>query len=117
MKGDHPVLLARPAGTAAASSGTRRRGGSAVDARPLDADEQVLFERLRALRKSIADENGVPPYVVFNDATLRDMARKRPADGEAMLEVKGVGRKKLELFGEAFLACLNGEGESNTAVV
>ncbi|MEM7628967.1 MAG: ATP-dependent DNA helicase RecQ [Planctomycetota bacterium] len=117
MKGDHPVLLARPAGTAAASGGTRKRGGSTVDARPLDADEQVFFERLRALRKSIADENGVPPYVVFNDATLRDMARRRPADGEAMLEVKGVGRKKLELFGEAFLACLNGEGESNIAVV
>ncbi len=66
-----------------------------------------MFERLRSLRKRLADEADIPPYVVFSNATLRDMCEKMPSTPEELLEVKGVGEKKLEQFGEAFLAEIN----------
>jgi len=80
----------------------RRERGEA-DWNGVDRD---LFERLRGLRREIAEERGVPAYIVFGDATLRDMARHRPRTREQLLEVKGVGQAKLEEFGEAFLACI-----------
>jgi len=66
--------------------------------------DRVLFEALRGLRRAIAEERGVPPYLVFSDASLRDMARLKPRTREALLEVKGVGEWKAETFGERFLA-------------
>jgi ATP-dependent DNA helicase RecQ len=63
-----------------------------------------LFERLRTLRKRLADERQVPAYVVFSDRTLQDMATRRPRTREEFLEVHGVGQKKLEEYGDAFLA-------------
>nr|WP_253904666.1 RecQ family ATP-dependent DNA helicase [Adlercreutzia sp. ZJ473] len=66
--------------------------------------DDELFERLRALRKSLADAMGKPPYVVFSDAALRDMCAKRPATDEEFLEVSGVGLAKLKRYGEDFLA-------------
>ena len=65
--------------------------------------DDALFDRLRALRKRLADELGRPPYVVFSDATLRDMCAKRPASEEEMLAVSGVGATKFERYGAAFL--------------
>jgi ATP-dependent DNA helicase RecQ len=65
-----------------------------------------LFEMLRALRRTIAEERGVPPYLIFSDATLRDMARRRPVTLEQFRDVKGVGAWKLETFGERFVAAL-----------
>ncbi|WP_047980592.1 DNA helicase RecQ [Ornithinibacillus contaminans] len=62
-----------------------------------------LFESLRALRKEIADEKNVPPYVLFSDATLKELSRYFPATREDMLEIKGVGEKKYDQYGEAFL--------------
>jgi ATP-dependent DNA helicase RecQ len=62
-----------------------------------------LFERLRALRKRLADEQRVPAYVVFSDATLAEMAARKPATEEALLEVSGVGQSKLQRYGGAFL--------------
>ena len=58
---------------------------------------------MRALRRRLAGELAVPPYVVFSDATLEELARLRPASPAAMLSVRGVGQKKLETFGEPFL--------------
>ena len=77
-----------------------------------DADgyDRVLFEALRALRRSIAEERGVPPYLVFSDASLRDMARLKPRTREALLEVKGVGEWKSETFGERFLTVIRQQG-------
>jgi len=66
--------------------------------------DHSIFEQLRALRSDIAKESGVPPYVVFSDKTLKEMAEKLPLDKEAMLEVSGVGEVKFERYGEAFLA-------------
>lgn len=65
---------------------------------------EELFERLRVLRKSIADANGIAPYIVFSDKALRDMCARMPATPEAFLLVSGVGEKKLERYGEEFLA-------------
>lgn len=66
-------------------------------------DVPALFERLRALRKRLADEAGVPPYIVFSDATLRDMCAKLPATEDEFLDVSGVGATKLARYGAAFL--------------
>jgi ATP-dependent DNA helicase RecQ len=77
MKAEIEIKLARPIGTGTRKSERRRAGADWKP--PLGPDERALFETLRALRKSIAEERGVPPYVVFSDATLRDMARERPA--------------------------------------
>jgi len=62
-----------------------------------------LFEKLRVLRKEIADRENIPPYVVFADSTLRELSSTRPTDGGSMLQVKGVGENKLARFGEEFL--------------
>lgn len=62
-----------------------------------------LFERLRALRKQVADEQNVPPYVIFTDTTLEDMARQRPTTPDGLRNVSGVGERKLQLFGRRFL--------------
>ena len=76
------------------------------------ADNDPLFEELRVLRKRLADESNVPPFVVFSDKTLKDMCAKRPKTDEAFLEVGGVGANKLEKYGEAFLEVIR-DYESN----
>lgn len=68
------------------------------------AQEETLFQELRAIRRAIAEREGVPPFVIFSDATLREMARRRPRNRAELLAVSGVGRAKLERYGEAFLA-------------
>ncbi|MBE5711005.1 MAG: DNA helicase RecQ, partial [Slackia sp.] len=62
-----------------------------------------LFEELRALRKQLADAGNIAPYMVFSDRALRDMCARRPKDALDFLEVNGVGSRKLERYGEAFL--------------
>ncbi|MEO9263884.1 MAG: DNA helicase RecQ [Candidatus Baltobacteraceae bacterium] len=79
---------------------------AAVDA--FGPPDDALFERLRRLRKSIADEGGVPPYVVFSDATLREFASKKPVTLSAFREISGVGDVKLERYGEAFVGEIRG---------
>jgi ATP-dependent DNA helicase RecQ len=59
---------------------------------------------LRQLRKQLADERGVPAYIVFSDVSLRQMSRDYPADERAFGRISGVGQKKLEEFGTTFLA-------------
>ena len=65
--------------------------------------DQKLFEQFRQLRKDIATEQKVPPYVVFSDATLKDLCRYLPENKAEMLAIKGVGLKKFDSYGEAFL--------------
>jgi ATP-dependent DNA helicase RecQ len=69
-------------------------------------DDEDLFEALRALRRSMAEERGIPPYLIFSDASLREMARERPVSDEAFLQIKGVGLRKLAELGPRFLACI-----------
>jgi ATP-dependent DNA helicase RecQ len=74
------------------------------------ADDRVLFEALRELRRTLADERGVPPYVIFSDASLRDMARLRPKTLAQFRDVKGVGDWKLHTFGERFVTAIRSAG-------
>ena len=69
--------------------------------------DSQLFDLLRSLRKQIADEHGLPPYVVFSDRTLHDMASNFPRTAEAMLTVSGVGDVKLERYGQRFLRLID----------
>lgn len=69
----------------------------------LDGDDREVFELLRAVRKELADEANVPPFVIFSDASLREMARMLPRDRSEMLNVSGVGQVKYERYGAAFL--------------
>ena len=94
---------ARSAGTASAGVDAGSDDGPALDGDP-------LWEALRTLRTDIAAEQGVPPYVVFHDATLRDMVRRRPTSADGLLEVSGVGAAKLERYGARFLAVIRDHG-------
>ena len=67
------------------------------------ACDEALFEKLRVLRKQLADERSVPPYIVFSDVALRQMARNYPANDREFSRISGVGEKKLREFGETFL--------------
>ncbi|SHJ26572.1 ATP-dependent DNA helicase RecQ [Hymenobacter daecheongensis DSM 21074] len=73
-----------------------------------------LYEKLRQLRKRIADEQNVPPYVVFSDATLQEMAAERPVSRVAMLGISGVGMKKFETYGEQFIREILAQGGAPT---
>lgn len=69
----------------------------------LAAVDETLFEQLRVLRRELAAKEGVPPYIVFNDSTLRELTEKRPTTEAEFLKVKGVGEAKVRKFGEPFL--------------
>jgi ATP-dependent DNA helicase RecQ len=92
------IVSARPE-----KSEGRRRKGAAVASNPAD---DPLFDTLRALRRDLAREAGVPPYVVFHDSTLREMAAHRPASMDALGEISGVGARKRDAYGEQFLAVI-----------
>lgn len=72
------------------------------------ADDE-LFEKLRSLRLEIAQEQSLPPYIIFSDQTLKELAEKQPQNSLAFLDIKGVGQNKLDKYGEAFLALLKHE--------
>jgi ATP-dependent DNA helicase RecQ len=103
LREERRVEIARPPaakpGGAATRDGRRAAGsdGGAHDA---------LFERLRALRKRLADQMGLPPYVIFHDATLREMAARRPQTLSVFAELPGVGQAKLARYGEQFIEAI-----------
>ncbi|MGC1309041.1 MAG: DNA helicase RecQ [Phormidesmis sp.] len=68
----------------------------------LTSEESSLMSELRSLRKKLADEQSVPPYIVFSDASLRQMSQNRPQTAEAFLKISGVGNRKLTQYGESF---------------
>ena len=89
---------------AVAPVGTRPSRGP--DAATLDDSERELFERLRTVRRELADEAGVPAYIVFGDKVLLEMVARRPRSPRELLQVPGVGEAKLERYGAAFLDVL-----------
>ena len=75
---------------------------------PATLHDDGLFSRLAELRKELAAGQNVPPYVIFHDKTLREMADTLPQDMAALANISGVGQAKLEKYGPAFLALING---------
>ncbi len=69
-------------------------------------EDQDLFDALRDCRKRLADEHDVPPYVIFHDATLKQMAADKPQTDSGLIEISGVGQTKLERYGAAFLSVI-----------
>ena len=80
--------------------------GDALGSYIPDDDEESLFQKLRELRRTIAQEIGKPPYIVFSDKTLRDMARIKPITNAQFLAVNGVGQHKLDLYGQRFMQAI-----------
>lgn len=96
LRAEIPLELAMPRLDVSATAYIQR-------AQPNRHYDKDLFARLRFLRKQIADRENIPPYVVFNDATLQEMAEFLPTTASEMLQINGVGERKLERFGAAFL--------------
>jgi len=85
---------------------TRDRARAGLEAGALDSADRALFDALRACRRELADEAGVPAYIVFGDKVLLEMVARRPSTAYELLQVPGVGQAKLERYGEAFLEVL-----------
>jgi len=98
LRGDVALQLAVPRIVALKPRAMQKSFGGNYD--------RKLFAKLRKLRKAIADEENIPPYVVFNDATLIEMAEQMPVSPSEMLSVNGVGMRKLERFGKEFMALI-----------
>jgi ATP-dependent DNA helicase RecQ len=79
-------------------------------------EEREQWEALRTLRRNLAQEHGVPPYVIFPDSTLLEMLRSKPGSMSEMAEVGGVGARKLERYGQAFLEVLQGKADAPRVV-
>ena len=108
LKERTPVMLAREVSTGGAASA--RTAGSASSSAAKAGDipcDEGLFQELRLVRKRLADDLGVPPYVVFSDVTLRHLARLYPERETEFLTVPGVGEKKLKDFGRQFMAAVS----------
>jgi ATP-dependent DNA helicase RecQ len=107
LRGERPVSIA----------GVMKTASRSQDGTRASSTDGSLFERLRALRKRLADESGLPPYVIFHDSTLREMAEQMPLDLDQFATLPGVGQAKLARYGEQFIAALreyamHPEGES-----
>ena len=100
LKGEEPLELAMPRISSISKivHNPQRQGIANYD--------KDLFARLRFLRKQIADKENIPPYIVFNDATLQEMAQYMPTSNIEMLQINGVGSIKLERFGQPFMALI-----------
>ena len=111
LKGEKTLHLRRDARPVKTETPRRAAAPAAVN----EAD-QPLWEALRALRKQLADEQGIAPFMVFHDRTLREMLANKPRTLDEMAEVSGVGAAKLEHYGEAFLAVLAETSEAPVPV-
>lgn len=99
LRNEESLELARPR----VQDKTRKKKRKSGPVAELNEDDSRLFETLRELRKELAAEQGVPPYVIFGDAALIEMSRERPANEEQFLDINGVGQVKLERHGSTFL--------------
>jgi ATP-dependent DNA helicase RecQ len=105
FRGERRITLRRDRPRKATETKRAARAAAVAD---LPETAQALFEALRAERTRLAKEQGVPPYVVFHDTTLRAMALERPGSLVTLAEIPGVGESKLKRYGPAFLAILSG---------
>jgi ATP-dependent DNA helicase RecQ len=85
---------------------TRRKRAAAAPSETLAGPDEALWQALRTKRLALAKEQGVPPYVIFHDTTLLEMVRQRPGDRAALAQIPGIGRSKLERYGDIFMAVI-----------
>lgn len=104
-QGEFPTIFVTAIGKEVLTGGERVTRKQAVVTVAI-GDADPLFEKLRDLRKSLADEAGVPPYVIFSDKSLKDMCARKPVDEDSFLEVHGVGENKLAKYGDPFLEAI-----------
>jgi ATP-dependent DNA helicase RecQ len=97
LKGEQPVMLRK---LAERGKGRKRQLGAPAGAQDLD---QNLWEALRARRRALAVEQNVPPYVIFHDATLAEIARRKPQSRDAFLEIPGIGERKVARYAKDFM--------------
>ncbi|HEY5645011.1 MAG TPA: DNA helicase RecQ [Pseudomonadales bacterium] len=102
LRGEQAIRFRRDTARAAARGGPSSARGDAAD-----GVDPVLWEALRGCRRALAEEQGVPPYVIFHDRTLKEMCVRMPEDMVALGGITGVGERKLEKYGDAFLAVIN----------
>lgn len=107
--GQYPVLQITAAGVAVLRGQAKVTRKMAVKVQKTLPEDNELFEQLRELRRDLAEEQGVPPFVIFSDKTLYSMCEIMPTSLTEMLDVKGVGENKLEKYGEQFLDILMAE--------
>ena len=100
LKGETQVILGLPRDLDRVEAKSRRTSAAG------EGEHRDLFDRLRAVRKQLADAAGVPPFVVFSDATLVEMARKKPCNEYELLAINGVGEHKLNKYGASFLEAI-----------
>ncbi len=111
LRGEVRLALARPRirDEGRVRAGRKERAEGSYDT--------VLFDALRRVRKRLADVEGKPPYIVFGDATLMQMAREKPMSEDALLEINGVGQHKLSKYGEAFLEAISAYAQADGEAV
>ena len=110
LQNEETLQLARPRIEAKkAKQAKKKRPTAAIE---LNQDDLRLFETLREIRKQLAVEQAVPPYIIFGDAALMEMSRERPVDDDEFLQINGVGRVKLERHGATFLEAIERDGSS-----
>jgi len=103
LRSEQQLELRKDISKSGSNSGANKEARRARPADEIEAADMPLWQALRGCRKRLADEHGVPPYVIFHDATLHEMLIHRPDALEQMLAISGVGDRKLEKFGQAFL--------------
>ncbi len=108
LKGERTPRLTKPT-----DDETTRTPKKTTKPTSMDGVDEGLFEALRELRMKQAQERGVPPYVVFGDASLIDMARRRPSSPETFLSIHGVGQKKCEEYSDVFLYAIESYCQEN----
>lgn len=107
LKGSATVSIKR---VIVKDGGKEKKGGKGKSKANIDNN---LFEILRGVRKEIAEEQGVPPFIVFSDASLNDMCKKYPTSKKEMLDISGVGNFKLEKYGDRFILAIEDYVEKN----
>ena len=112
LRGDIDLQLR----TLPAREKTRRPAKSKRPAVELDAADQELFEALRLRRMELAREHSVPPYVIFHDSTLRELASRRPLSDDELRGISGVGEQKLARFGKDFITVIQSRGPGQAGV-
>ncbi len=103
LRGEESVTLVLPPRRERAGRGKKQQADNPVG--------DPLFEALRACRRALAEEAGVPPYVIFHDSTLREMAAARPTSRAGLSEISGVGARKLDAYGERFIETIRAFGD------